>query len=64
MRIYFRRWLIKNVEQIVQLIRTKSPLLASMESNSEITIAGARYDIEKGKVKFHVDLDGFNRLLL
>ena len=49
----------KNVELNVQLIRTKSPLLAAMESNSEIAIVGAMYDIETGKVKFYVDLDGF-----
>ena len=30
-----------------------------MESNSEIAIVGAMYDIETGKVKFNVDLDGF-----
>jgi carbonic anhydrase len=46
----------KNVELNVQLIRTKSPLLAAMESNSEIAIVGAMYDIETGKVKFNVDL--------
>ena len=49
----------KNVELNVQLIRTKSPLLAAMESNSEIAIVGGMYDIETGKVKFYVDLDGF-----
>ena len=49
----------KNVELAVQLIRTKSPLLSAMESNSEIAIVGAMYDIETGKVKFYVDLDGF-----
>jgi carbonic anhydrase len=27
-----------------------------MESNSEIAIVGAMYDIETGKVKFNVDL--------
>ena len=46
----------KNVELNVQLIRTKSSLLAAMESNSEIAIVGAMYDIETGKVKFNVDL--------
>jgi carbonic anhydrase len=46
----------KNVELTVQLIRTKSALLAAMESNSEIAIVGAMYDIETGKVKFNVDL--------
>jgi carbonic anhydrase len=47
----------KNVELNVQLIRMKSPLLTTMESNSEIAIVGAMYDIETGKVKFNSDLD-------
>ena len=47
----------KNVELTVQLIRMKSPLLTTMESNSEIAIVGAMYDIETGKVKFNSDLD-------
>jgi carbonic anhydrase len=43
----------KNVELTAQLIRMKSPLLTAMESNSEIAIVVAMYDIKTGKIKFN-----------
>jgi carbonic anhydrase len=41
-----------NVEMTVQNIRTKSKVLAEMETKGEIKIVGAMYDIETGELTF------------
>lgn len=43
----------KNVEMTIDNIRTQSPVLAEMESNGEILIIGAMYDIATGAVEFY-----------
>ncbi|MEP2278026.1 carbonic anhydrase family protein [Maribacter sp.] len=43
----------KNVEMTIDNIRTQSPVLAEMESNGEIMIVGAMYDIATGAVEFY-----------
>ncbi|WP_299325871.1 carbonic anhydrase family protein [uncultured Maribacter sp.] len=43
----------KNVEMTIDNIRTQSPVLAEMESNGEILIVGAMYDIATGAVEFY-----------
>jgi carbonic anhydrase len=42
----------KNVEITVADIRKDSPVLAQMESNGDIKIAGAMYNLETGVVDF------------
>jgi len=42
----------KNVELAVAEIRKDSPVLAQMESNGAIKIAGAMYNLETGVVDF------------
>jgi carbonic anhydrase len=42
----------KNVEMTIANIRKDSPVLAEMESKSEIKIAGAMYNLETGVVDF------------
>ena len=43
---------IKNVENAISVIRTKSPILKEMEDNGEIKIVGGIYYMETGKVDF------------
>ncbi|MDF4203436.1 carbonic anhydrase family protein [Maribacter sp. SA7] len=43
----------KNVEMTIDNIRTQSPVLAEMESNGEVMIVGAMYDITTGAVEFY-----------
>ncbi|MGZ8224866.1 MAG: carbonic anhydrase, partial [Methylobacter sp.] len=43
----------RNVQLTVEQIRSKSPLLDTMEKNGEIGIVGGMYDIETGKVTFY-----------
>ena len=43
----------KNVEMSIDNIRKESPLLAEMESNNEIMIVGAMYDVGTGAVTFN-----------
>ncbi|WP_036157418.1 carbonic anhydrase family protein [Maribacter forsetii] len=43
----------KNVEMTIDNIRTQSPVLAEMESNGEVMIVGAMYDIATGAVEFY-----------
>jgi len=42
-----------NVLQTVDNIRKMSPVIAEMESNGELKIVGAMYDIATGKVDFY-----------
>jgi len=42
-----------NVHQTVDNIRKMSPVIADMESNGELKIVGAMYDIATGKVEFY-----------
>ena len=42
----------QNVLDSIEEVRTKSPILAEMEQNGEIKIAGAVYDVETGAVTF------------
>jgi carbonic anhydrase len=44
----------KNVEITMSNIRKDSPVLAAMESNGAIKIAGAMYNLETGVVDFFV----------
>jgi carbonic anhydrase len=44
----------KNVELTIANIRKNSPVLAEMESNGAIKMAGAMYDLETGVVDFFV----------
>ena len=46
----------KNVQMTVKQIRSKSPLLDTMEKNGDIGIVGGMYDIETGQVKFYEDI--------
>jgi MFS superfamily sulfate permease-like transporter len=46
----------RNVQLTVEQIRSKSPLLNTMEKNGEIGIVGGMYDIETGKVNFYSDI--------
>jgi carbonic anhydrase len=41
-----------NVKVMVDRIRAESAVLAEMEENGEIVIAGAMYDVETGRVRF------------
>lgn len=41
----------KNVENTVNQIKTKSPILKEMEDNGEIKIMGGVYDLDTGKVE-------------
>ena len=41
-----------NVQNTIEQIRKDSPILAEMESNGEIKIVGALYDMDNGKVSF------------
>ena len=43
---------IKNVELTLENVRERSRILAEMESNNEILIKGAMYDLSNGKVTF------------
>ena len=43
----------QNVMLAIKEIREKSPILAEMEKNGEIIIAGAMYDISTGSVEFY-----------
>lgn len=43
---------LKNIELSMERIRAESPILAEMESNGEIKIAGAVYDVGSGAVCF------------
>jgi len=43
----------KNVELTIKRIQAESPVLAEMESNGEIKIVGAMYDINNGAVTFY-----------
>lgn len=43
---------VKNVQMTIEEIRTKSPILAEMEANNEISITGGMYDVASGKVTF------------
>ena len=43
---------IVNVQLSIERIRKESPILAEMESNGEIKIVGASYDVANGKVRF------------
>ena len=42
----------KNVRHSIARIRKESSLLASMEADGEILIAGAMYDVATGRVRF------------
>ena len=42
----------KNVELTIEKIKSDSPVLKEMYDNGEITIVGAMYDVETGKVTF------------
>jgi len=42
----------QNVKDSIADLRGKSPILAEMENNGEIKIAGAMYDVASGEVKF------------
>ena len=42
-----------NVKLTIDRIRKESPILAEMESNGEIMIVGAMYDINNGAVEFY-----------
>jgi carbonic anhydrase len=41
-----------NVRRMVERIREESPVLASMEAEGAILIAGAMYEVETGRVRF------------
>lgn len=41
-----------NVQNTIEQIRKNSPILAEMETNGEIQIVGALYDMDNGKVTF------------
>lgn len=43
---------IVNVQLTIERIRKESPILAEMETNGEIEIVGASYDVATGKVTF------------
>lgn len=43
---------INNVAYSIERIRKESPILAEMEANGEIEIAGANYDVNTGIVEF------------
>lgn len=43
---------ILNVQKSIERIRKESPILAEMEGNEEISIVGAVYSVETGKVDF------------
>ncbi|MFT4848509.1 MAG: carbonic anhydrase [Sediminicola sp.] len=43
----------KNVQMSIENIRRDSPILAEMESNNEIVIVGAMYDLGTGAVQFY-----------
>ena len=43
----------ENVNVSIDRIRKESPILAEMESNGEIEIVGANYDLTTGLVEFH-----------
>ena len=43
---------VLNVELSIARIRKESPILAEMETNNEIEIVGALYDVSTGKVEF------------
>lgn len=43
---------LKNIELSIERIRSESPILAEMESNGEIAIVGAVYDVASGVVCF------------
>ncbi len=43
---------IENVKQSIAQIRRESPILAEMESNGEIKIVGAQYNVADGTVEF------------
>ncbi len=49
---FVNRVAVKNVELTMEDIRMKSPVLAEMESDEEILITGAMYDVASGKVEF------------
>lgn len=42
----------QNVQAMISIIRTKSPILKEMESKKEITIVGAVYEMATGQVTF------------
>jgi carbonic anhydrase len=41
-----------NVRRMVERIRRESPVLASMEAEGGVLIAGAMYEVETGSVRF------------
>ena len=43
---------VKNVQNSIDAIKEKSPILREMEENNEIQIVGAIYAVETGKVEF------------
>lgn len=43
---------ILNVQKSIERIRNESPILTEMENNNEISIVGAIYSVERGKVDF------------
>ncbi len=43
---------VKNIELSIERLRNESPILKEMESNGEIKIVGAVYDVNSGKVSF------------
>ncbi|MCA0931542.1 carbonic anhydrase [Lutimonas saemankumensis] len=43
---------LRNIEVSIERIRAESPILAEMESNGEIAIVGAVYDVASGAVCF------------
>jgi carbonic anhydrase len=44
----------KNVQMSIENIRRDSPILAEMETNDEISIVGAMYDVATGRVSFDI----------
>lgn len=44
----------KNVQMSIENIRRDSPILAEMETNDEILIVGAMYDVATGRVSFDI----------
>ena len=49
---FVNRVALKNVELTIEDIKSKSPVLAEMQSNGEIDIVGAMYDVKSGEVSF------------
>jgi len=47
---------VNNIKLIILQIRQRSRILYDLEISEEISIVGALYDIETGKVKFYEDL--------